>query len=709
MDQTKDLPPGGSTLDPNDPYQWLEVDKGSEALAWAARRTAEAKAVLTKAPLYPELKAELDALIKAGGPAPTTLFLGGRLARVLRDGDHPRGVLELAEQTEGGPLTWRPIFDVEALNRAEGKAYDVHWGFLSKMVRPSTYDRCLMPLSPGGGDEAELREFDLVKGAFVDGGFIAPASKVAAVWLDDNRLLISHTVADAPRLAGGGGRNAQIWDRGSPLESAPIVLEMDATDSWMMLNAAGSGAERRAIITRIHDFSTFSFVVVDQDGTVSHAVLPRAVKPYGVLGVSDRHFFVQLAEPADIAGRSCPAESIIAYDISASTEEFERASVVYTFGLDEFANDVMFGFACTKSALHFVADRRLRRRLMSAYFTASGWEVKESYKAPAGVTLKMGIWNSAGSPAADALWLEQTGFLTPTRIDLLVSDQPGTLLHTDRPVIDAAKFVVEIHQATSRDGTEVDYYLLRSREGGPPGAVPTLMTGYGAFGMTISPTYFDYLLGGLSLALWLDRGGALAMPIIRGGGERGAAWHAAALRENRQRSYDDFIAAAEHLISSGFTTAGHLGVFGASNGGLLAATVSVQRPDLFGAVVSDAPVLDMMRYHKLGAGGGMLGEYGDSDDPVVREAILGYSPYQNLRAGHAYPPFLLTVSTEDDRVGPGHARKFAARASELGAEAMLIEEAEGGHAVSNSMTRPDLMAMRMAFLIDRLMINRAPQ
>ena len=168
-------------------------------------------------------------------------------------------------------------------------------------------------------------------------------------------------------------------------------------------------------------------------------------------------------------------------------------------------------------------------------------------------------------------------------------------LYSEQPVFDASGFVTELKTARSKDGTEVDYYLVRPRTIARPGATPLLMTGYGAFGLSFAPEYFGYTVGGKSLVPWLKRGGAFALPMMRGGGERGAAWHQAAIREKRQNSYDDFAAVTEALIEEGFTSPKRIGVFGSSNGGLLAAVMGTQRPDLYGAIVSDVPLTDLVR------------------------------------------------------------------------------------------------------------------
>jgi prolyl oligopeptidase len=234
--------------------------------------------------------------------------------------------------------------------------------------------------------------------------------------------------------------------------------------------------------------------------------------------------------------------------------------------------------------------------------------------------------------------------------------------------------------------------------------VPTILEGYGGYGVNIEPNYFSSGLA-LTLPSWLSRGGALAVAAIRGGGERGAAWHLAGSGRNKQKSYDDFIAVAQDLIDSGFTARGKIGSYGRSNGGLLSAVAATERPDLFGASLIGTPIVDIFRLGKgdSGISGGMKAEYGDWDDPQQIPAILRFSPYQNIRPGVTYPKILLISSTEDNQVGPGHARRFAARLEEVGAKPLLLEGPIGGHGFPNQFSQPEETAMQIMFFIDALM------
>ncbi|MBN9571142.1 MAG: S9 family peptidase [Alphaproteobacteria bacterium] len=193
------------------------------------------------------------------------------------------------------------------------------------------------------------------------------------------------------------------------------------------------------------------------------------------------------------------------------------------------------------------------------------------------------------------------------------------------------------------------------------------------------------------------------MANIRGGGEFGPAWHEAALTINRQRAFDDFIAVANDLIRRGFATPRSLGIMGGSNGGLLVTAAMTQAPELFGAVVCQVPLIDMIRYTKIGAGASWAAEYGNPDDPAMREIILSYSPYQNLKSGIAYPPVFFITATSDDRVTPVHARKMAAKMLESGHDVLIYEHMEGGHsAAADHRQAAEMWALSFVYLAQKL-------
>ena len=226
---------------------------------------------------------------------------------------------------------------------------------------------------------------------------------------------------------------------------------------------------------------------------------------------------------------------------------------------------------------------------------------------------------------------------------------------------DASGLISEQFEARSKDGTMVPYFVVRPKEQKSP--APALLYAYGGFQMPLLPGY-----GGIRGKVWLEPGNVYIQANIRGGGEFGPDWHIAALKEKRQNAFDDFAAVAEDAIARGITTAGQLGIEGGSNGGLLVGVSLTQRPELFGAVIIDVPLLDMLRYTLLPPGASWIAEYGDPAKADEAVYLAAYSPYQNLRNSAAYPPVLFMTSTADDRVHPGHARKMAARMQGMGLE-----------------------------------------
>jgi prolyl oligopeptidase len=283
----------------------------------------------------------------------------------------------------------------------------------------------------------------------------------------------------------------------------------------------------------------------------------------------------------------------------------------------------------------------------------------------------------SGEPEDREMFLGFTSFTFPTapyRYDFAA----GKLAPFERVPgrVDSAAYEVEQVFYASRDGTRVPMFLVHKRGLPRDGQRPTVLTAYGGFNISITPSYDP------SDFLWLERGGLLAVPNLRGGGEYGEVWHQAGMLERKQNVFDDFIAAAEWLIASGYTRREKLAIQGGSNGGLLVGAAMTQRPELFGAVICQVPVADMLRYHLFTVGRFWIPEYGSSEDPKQFAFLYRYSPYHNVRDGAGYPPTLVTTADTDDRVAPGMAKKFAARlqAATDGTRPMLIRiETKAGH------------------------------
>jgi prolyl oligopeptidase len=278
---------------------------------------------------------------------------------------------------------------------------------------------------------------------------------------------------------------------------------------------------------------------------------------------------------------------------------------------------------------------------------------------------------------SDDYWLVTSSPLEPSTLALgsaaTPAEAPEKLKHTPA-FFNVAGLKVEQHEAVSQDGTRIPYFQIGPADLPMDGTAPTLLYGYGGFEIPLVPGYNP-----VSGVAWLERGHVYVIANIRGGGEFGPRWHQAALKEHRHRAYEDFIAVAEDLVARKVTSRKRLGIMGGSNGGLLMGNMLTMRPDLFGAVVCQVPLLDMRRFHTLLAGASWMGEYGDPDKPEEWAFIRGFSPYHNVTRDRDYPPILITTSTRDDRVHPGHARKMTARLMEFAKPVLYYENIEGGH------------------------------
>jgi prolyl oligopeptidase len=692
--------------DGSDDLGWLEAPRESRALEWAMLRTEQSVRSLECLPLSREIAQELECTLRAAPAAPRILLLGARAVRFLVTAEAPFGRLQVARRDPSGvPSTWRTVLDIGVLRRQSGIAYELNTWRLRNAFLPD-HDSCLLRLSHGGSDETEIMELDLETGAFVPGGFHVPRSMAWVQWLNPDLVLIGHTVsAEAPRTSGGPAA-FHLWRRGQSLASAQVIYRAEPTDVLVMLDAAGSGSERYAVIVRTREYSRYEINLVYQDGEVRRVPFPddsvKSAIMTAALAAGSRALFVQLTRNVDIEGRRIPASSIVSFAVDRSVSTARQISIVCTLGPEEFlAGPVDDGaMVVVGDRLVFTTNHRLLQVVREAAVIADGWSVRE--------LMRLGPGEAVAGATADSqsgdLIVTTSGFLAPARQILHRSGgRPPQVIAQDPERFDASTYVIEIRAAESRDGTEIDYFLLRPRESRWSAAQPSLLTGYAGYGMSFPVTYFGDFLGGPALMSWLARGGSVVIPAARGGGERGEAWYLAAVREKRQTSYDDFIAVVRRLIDTGYTAPERLGVFGMSNGGLLAAVLGTQRPELFGAIVSDVPLTDLIRMKHMGKGATWLGEFGDPADPAMRKVLESYSPLQNVRHGARYPPFFISTSTEDDRTGPGHARKLAARLEAVGARVYLYEDSHGGHSVSDAYRHPRMMVLRMTFLIDLLM------
>lgn len=679
-----------------DDLQWLEPPQSEKALVWAHAATAASTKTLQSSPTYSAVFSELSRVNADSGQASEIAFVGDRAVRLTKSATHPKGLLQVAPRAKSGIGEWTTVLDVAAYGKQHGKDFTLYWSANSCLA--PNYDRCLLDLHEAGGDESEIHEFDLASGKAVDSGFKLPKARNFAVWVDADTLLIAHAGEKAPTTMTGWPVEARLWKRGTPLSEARVIKRLEANQAmFIAFNAGGAGD---ALLVQVVDYSTFLTFRVTSSGAVSQIKLPAALR--FAFGTSKDRVFAILSKDVSVNGKVIPADTVIAKTLDDSLSPETSFEVVYTPQPGQAINTFM-ELPVSGNEVAVPVRSGLKIWVDVARLGGSQWKSQRLLDDVPGVTPNV----TGAGPNREGFVVMRSGFLMPSRQDLVHSDGRQVALDQQPAAFDASKLQVQLRTAKSRDGTQVPYFLVGPKVvGGKP--VPTLMTGYGAFGISVNPAYFNAghegaALGGSTVKLWFERGGALVVPVIRGGGEFGTAFHQSAMREKRQNSYDDFHAVAADLASTGYTTSEHLGIFGLSNGGLLVATAGTQRPELYGAVVSDVPLADMLRFPEMGMGAAWMNEYGDPRKAEDAAWLSKYSPVQAVKSGVKYPPFLVTVATTDNRVGPGHARKLAKRLTEVGADPLYLEPEGGGHGVSDSLERPDVMAMRLTFFIDHLM------
>ena len=704
MAQTPATPLASPAASADDPHLWLEDVQGDRALTWVRERNAASRAQLQAWPGFEATRTQLRAILDSRDRIPGVSRRGDFLYNFWQDATNPRGVLRrttLAEYRKREPA-WETVLDLDALAKAEGENWV--WGG-SDCLGPE-YRRCIVSLSRGGADAKVLREFDVVDKAFVKEGFNVPEAKSSFDWIDADTAFIASDFGPGSMTTSGYPRVIKLWKRGQALAQARTVFEGRETDVSAWVYVDRTPGHERTVFGRSPDFwTTEQFLWLD--GTMRPIAKPADAQ---LVFWYDRALLT-LRSDWTVDGRTWPAGSLLAAPaqdaLSPSVKaDGKPAPVGWTALFTPTPKRSLRGTALTRSTVLLSVLEDVAGRLEEQRWDGRTWQ-RRTVNAPFPGTLSVASLHDSllrDDSLGESYLLSYTDFLTPDSLSLARTGADTREPLKSRPAFfDTAGMRAEQHFAISKDGTKVPYFVVWPKGAKADGRNPTLLYGYGGFRVPQLPWYS----AGFGTA-WYSRGGVLVVANIRGGGEYGPRWHQAAIKADKQKSYDDFAAVAEDLIARGITSARHLGMQGGSNGGLLVGAVMLQRPELFGAVVCSVPLLDMKRYHRLLAGASWMAEYGDPDKPEEWAWISRYSPYQNVRRDMKLPPVLFTTSTRDDRVHPGHARKMAARMMEQGHGVTYYENIEGGHGgAADNAQRADLLTLEFAFLWQQLGGGRA--
>ncbi len=648
-----------------DKYQWLEDVSGDRSMAWVKAENARTAKVLESDPHYaPDLAAALK-IAEDPSRLPLPSLRGGEVYNQWRDATNPRGLLRrttLADYATAAPH-WQTVLDFDALGRSE----KVGWvGHGLDCLYPG--DRlCLVNLSSGGEDASTMREFDLKSGQFVANGFVLPHSKQNASWVDQNTLLVERDWGPGSMTSSGYPFITKEWKRGTPIESAREVFRGAPTDedsgARILRDAQGDFVE--LFVRNLTFFESQTSIKTE------HGIEPLAIPAKsGITGVLGGRMLLELREdwtptPGGQAFRQGSLLELRIADVMKDPAHLRPAPIFEPTSQEFFAEA-----GATRDELILTTLENVQGRAYVYTPTSAGW-THRALPIPANMTVDL----ASVSNTDNHFFLRLAGFLTPPSV-LLGDGTSGTLQQAkSQPALfDASMDTVDQFEATSKDGTRIPYFVVHPKSMKLDGSNPTLLTAYGGFEVAMTPQY-SANVG----KLWLEKGGVYVLANIRGGGEFGPAWHEAGLKTHRQRIYDDFAAVGQELVRRKITSPEHLGIEGGSNGGLLMGVEMEQHPTLWNAVVIQVPLLDMLGFEHIAAGASWVGEYGSVSNPEQRSFLAGISPYNNLKPDVHYPEPLIFTTTKDDRVGPQHARKFAAKMEEFHEPFFYDEITEGGH------------------------------
>lgn len=650
-----------------DEFLWLEGIRSQPALDWAHQQNPLTVQAFATGDDFERIRQQVLTGLNSPAQIPGISKRGEYWYNFWQDENNPRGLLRrttLAEYRKAEPA-WETVLDIDALGKSEGQDWVYH-GILH--LKPD-YRRALLLLSPDGGDASTAREFDLQTREFVTDGFNLPVAKSRISWIDHDRLFVATDFGPESMTTSGYPRTVKIWQRGTPLGEAKTLFSAEKSDMMAVGYHADSTGYEHDFVIRVQDFYRREAFLVD----AQHGLIPLELPADAKFSLWREWLIIEPSSQWDIAGQTYPSGSLLAIDFKAFMAGSRQMTTLFVPG----ETTALSGYSSTRDHFIISVTKDVVNRLEVLTPRDGEWLRESIGNAPE--LSKIQVYGI--DEETNDYFMTVSGFLQPTTLYIGSLDkrqQAPEVLKQDPAHFDASQYQVSQHFATSDDGTRVPYFVVSNKAVVYDGKNPTLLYGYGGFEVSLEPYYL-----GVSGLAWLDRGGVFVLANIRGGGEYGPRWHQAALKEKRLRAYEDFASVAKALIASNITSAKHLAAQGGSNGGLLVGNMLTLYPELFGAIVCEVALLDMQRYTQISAGASWIAEYGDPQKPEEWAFIRRFSPYHNLDASKTYPPVLITTATSDDRVGPDHARKMAAKMQKLGIpNVWFYENTEGGHSAA---------------------------
>lgn len=634
-----------------DPYRWLEDADAPEVLAWTQQQHDFAAAALKDLKGHDTFRQRLTAVWnypKYGLPRRR----GGRVFFTKNDGLQAQPILYVQD----GDSAPRVLIDPNTLS-IDGTVALVDWN-------PTPDGKRLMyAVSESGLDWRTFKVRDVDSGQDLD-DTLTQIKFSSASWRKDGSGFFYSRFPESASDEGDANQQVshQVYYHAlGTLQSDDALIFAHPDLKGIVIGAEVSDDDRYLVLEISGDSFIYNRLYYREIDTAGDFVrLYDALDAsYTFLGNDGDTFYIQTTQGA-------PNKRIMAVDLKnpAAARDVIAES-----------DDVIAG--TTIANQQFVVTYMHHAHHVFKVFEKSGAFVREIAMPALGSTL---FFAGAGSKPEDTrIFIPFMSFLQPTNVYEydLTTDALSTLFEVRAPDFNVDDYETRQVFYASKDGTRIPMFITAKKGLALTGDHPTILYGYGGFGVSLAPMYWSWM------PAWLEHGGVFALANLRGGDEYGDNWHLSGMFEKKQNVFDDFITAAEWLIANGYTSSKKLAIEGGSNGGLLVAACMLQRPDLFGAVLCHVPVIDMLRYQHFTAGRYWTSEYGDANSSAEHfEFLRAYSPLHNIKAGTQYPPLLIMTADHDDRVVPMHSKKFAAalQAADAGQNIILLRiDTKAGH------------------------------
>ncbi len=660
----------------DDKHLWLEDVLSEKCLDWVKNLNDVSTKKFKSWTKFEETSQKILSSLETKEKIPFVHFIDRSFVyNVWYDEKHIQGLLRRIALTDftNKKDSWETILDLDQLSQEENKKWVYHWFHLSPNGK-----RAMVALSPGGTDANVIREFDLTTKKFVPDGFHLSLSKGSSEWLNDDALLVTRDYGSSTVTHCGYPRQMRKLSRGQKPEEAPVIFEIPAHESFLFAEADHFDNRSVILIYQRMDFYTGKMFIYENN-SFTQLDLPEKCD---IFGFNENHFLIGLRQEW---------KGFQSGEVLKMTADRETISSLYK----PEKNSSVYSARVSQNGFYLVIDRDVKSEL---HFFETSSLANSSRSVQIALPQNGTIDYLTTSSHDSHFFVAYESFNQPmTYFWGLKTDI--TQLKEQPSFFDHKNIEVSQHFVLSPDGTKVPYFLVHKKGITFDGKNPTILYGYGGFEISLKPRFSNVIGIG-----WLDQGGVYVLANIRGGGEYGPDWHQAALKSQRDRAYNDFFAIAEDLIKKKVTSVEFLGAQGGSNGGLLMGVCYTKRPDLFKAINCGVPLLDMHRYHKLLAGHSWIAEYGNPDDEEDGAYIRSLSPYHRLNKDFKKTPVIyLNTSTKDDRVHPGHARKFAAKCLEYNYPVYYFENIDGGHAgASNLKELANMKTFDFAFFWSQL-------